>query len=261
MKYIWLIGASSGIGEALTSQLSADNTTIFISGRNKEKLTKMAQTSSKTLIPIVLDVCDDWSVATAAKQIRDHTDSLNQVIINAGTCEYIDSDEIDVGIIRDVMDTNFFGAINVVNTALPLLRTYKASIKDTNMKPQLAFMSSSVTYQALPRAGAYGASKAALRYFAECLRMDLQHEGIDVRVISPGFVKTPLTDKNDFPMPFRISAADAAIEIDDGLKGKGFDINFPKRFTFSLKFLSLLPDYFRFKFIGKSSRHSNQSYN
>ena len=151
------------------------------------------------------------------------------------------------------MDTNFNGAINVINAALPLLRA--GLVIDGKRAPQLAVMSSSVTYQALPRAGAYGASKAALRYFVESLKLDLQHEGIDIRLISPGFVKTPLTDKNDFDMPFIIEVDDAANRIVSGLASKKFDIHFPSRFTRVLKAISLLPDTLRFKLVGKASRH------
>jgi NAD(P)-dependent dehydrogenase (short-subunit alcohol dehydrogenase family) len=154
------------------------------------------------------------------------------------------------------MDTNFYGALNVINASLPLIREAK---KIRIHAPQLVLVSSSVTYQALPRAGAYGATKAAIRYMMECLKLDLQHEGIDIRVVSPGFVKTPLTDKNDFPMPFRISADDAAQRIVKGLSGKAFDIHFPKRFTFILKALSCLPDSWRFKLVGKSSRHLEET--
>ena len=257
MKYVWIIGASSGIGEALAHKLSGRDTTVFISARNKEKLDAMALASQHTLVPVVMDICDDWAVSDAVKQINIHTAGLDQVIINAGTCEYIDSEEINISAVKGVMETNFFGALNVVNVALPMLRKYINLGKSQIPSPQLVFMSSSVTYQALPRAGAYGASKAALRYFVECLRLDLQHEGIDVRLISPGFVKTPLTDKNDFPMPFRISADQAADRIERGLQSKRFDISFPKRFTYILKAVSLLPDSLRFKWVGKSSRHHN----
>ena len=257
MKYIWIVGASTGIGEALTHRYARQGCTVFVSARNGAKLEAMTSVSESRLVPIVLDVSDDWSVVSAVKQIEQHTDVLHQVIINAGTCEYIDSQEIDMNTVKAVMDTNFIGALNVVNAALPLLRA--AVFKKLDVMPQLVFMSSSVTYQALPRAGAYGASKAALRYFAECLRLDLQHEEIDVRVVSPGFVKTPLTDKNDFPMPYRISAEEAAIEIEKGLLSKRFDICFPKRFTSMLKFVSFLPDALRFKLVGKTSRHLEQS--
>lgn len=251
---IWVVGASTGIGEALARRLSDTDALVFISARDKAKLEALSNSVSGRLIPIALDVTDDWSVNAAVQKISEYTDHLDQVIINSGVCEYIDSDEIDIQQVRRVMETNFFGAINIVNDSLPLLRK-ACSSADRKNDPQIAFVSSSVTYQALPRAGAYGASKAALRYFAESLKLDLQLEGIDVRVISPGFVKTPLTDKNDFPMPFRISADEAAARIIDGLKSKRFDIAFPLRFTWCLKLISKLPDRLRFKWVGKASRH------
>ena len=112
MKYVWLIGASSGIGEALARQLSGENIKVFISARNKEKLAEMAELSSNRLIPVALDICNVESVAAAVEQIKHYTESIDQVIINAGTCQYIDSDKIDVAVVKDVMDTNFFGALS-----------------------------------------------------------------------------------------------------------------------------------------------------
>lgn len=252
IKSTWLVGASSGIGAALVEALDEENTQIFVSARNISKINSLFPKSAARIIPIELDVVDEASVKSALANILSHTAHLDSVIINAGTCEYIDSKEIDIASVKRVMDTNFYGALNIINASLPLIRAAK---RISDVAPQLVLVSSSVTYQALPRAGAYGASKAAIRYMMECLKLDLQHEGIDLRVVSPGFVKTPLTDKNDFPMPFRISADEAAKRIVKGLKGKRFDIHFPKRFTFILKAISCLPDALRFKLIGKSSRH------
>ena len=252
IKSIWLVGASTGIGAALVEALDEENTQIFVSARNLSKINSLFPKSAARIIPIEMDVVDESSVHSVLSKILQHTDHLDKVIINAGTCEYIDSKEIDISSVKRVMDTNFYGALNIINASLPLIREAKL-VRDN--APQLVLVSSSVTYQALPRAGAYGASKAAIRYMMECLKLDLQPEGIDVRVVSPGFVKTPLTDKNDFPMPFRISADEAAQRIVKGLKGKRFDIHFPKRFTYILKALSCLPDALRFRLIGKSSRH------
>ena len=261
MKYIWIVGASSGIGEALVRQLENPDCTIFISARNEQKLLDIAQASSNKLIVLPLDVCDETTVNRASAHIQSITNALDQVIINAGTCEYIDSNKIDISVVKNIMNTNFFGALNIVNAALPMLRHKIQLASNAKTLPQLVFMSSSVAYQALPRAGAYGSSKVALRYFAECLKLDLQHEGVDVRVISPGFVKTPLTDKNDFPMPFRVSAEQASSRIQKGLKSKHFDIAFPRKFTSLLKFISILPDTWRFKLVGKSSRHNKARIN
>ncbi|UZE97769.1 SDR family NAD(P)-dependent oxidoreductase [Alkalimarinus alittae] len=256
-RAIWIVGASTGIGEALFRELNNGSNTLFISARDKAKLESIAQKSNATVEVIDLDITDEFAVTAAAENIRQRVGRLDQVIVNAGTCEYIDSDEIDMAAVKRVMDTNFWGALNVINAALPLLRSARAM--NPSCAPQLAIMSSSVTYQALPRAGAYGASKAALRYFVESLKLDLQHEGIDIRVISPGFVKTPLTDQNDFDMPFIVEVDDAAERIVKGLKSNRFDIHFPSRFTRILKTISLLPDSLRFKLVGKASRHSETS--
>ena len=256
IRATWLIGASSGIGAALIKELDQANSLLFVSARNLAEIQKTFARYAARIIPIEMDMVDQVSVMQAQAQILKHSPYLDRVIINAGTCEYIDSYELDLASIKRVMDTNFFGALQVINASLPLLRKAKAQTeKRTKSAPQLALVSSSVSYLALPRAGAYGASKAAIRYMMECLKLDLQHEGLDLRVISPGFVKTPLTDKNDFPMPFRISAEEAAKRIVKGLDGKRFDVHFPKRFTLILKALSCLPDSWRFALIGKSSRH------
>jgi short-subunit dehydrogenase len=236
----------------VAKQYAAEGHQVWISARNEELLASIAF-DHKRLLPLPVDITDDQTLISAVTQIQTHSPLLDKVIINAGTCEYIDSYEIERDKIRRVMETNFFGALNVVNAVMPLLRQTKTINPSSN--PQLVFVSSSVTYQALPRAGAYGASKAALRYFAETLRADIVHEGIDVRVISPGFVKTPLTDKNDFPMPFLLTADDAAQRMIKGLESKKFDIHFPKRFTLGLKLLSILPDWIRLPLVAKASRH------
>jgi len=256
-KRIWIVGASTGIGLALAEQYAEQGLHLIISARRRSVLEQvksdlLANYPDCAVSVVELDTSEATSVNLARKRLADELGFIDSVIINAGTCEYINSVNIDTDCVKRVMDTNFFGALNIVNASLPLLRFAR---QKSNAKPQLVFVSSSVTYQALPRAGAYGASKAALRYFAESLALDLQHEGIDVRVVSPGFVKTPLTDQNDFPMPARISANTAAQRIIAGLNGQRFDVNFPKCFTWSIKLISCLPTGFKHWLLGKTSRH------
>ena len=259
MKYVWVIGASTGIGEAVALQYFNLGYQVYISARTGAKLEQLAAEHNQydesdgegMLIPIEMDVTDEFSVGSAVQRIQDIHGRLHKVIVNAGTCEYIDDTQVALELVKRVMDTNLYGAMRVSNYVQPLLDHDEAS--------QLVFISSSVTYQALPRAHAYGGSKAALRYFAQCLKMDIQHEGVDVRVVSPGFVKTPLTDKNDFDMPFMISSEDAANRIVKGLEGSNFDIHFPKRFTYTLKLFSLLPDAIKFYLLGKVSRANSDS--
>lgn len=249
MESVWIVGASTGIGKALAIEYYHLGYRVFISARSGQALTALSQAyepnadSQGMMIPVVMDVTQDAAIVTAIDEITKITPLLHKVIINAGTCEYVDHTLIDLQLMDRVLDTNLLGAVKVSNQVQPLL--------NHQQHPQMAFVSSSVTYQALPRAHAYGASKAALRYFVECLKMDIQHKGIDVRIISPGFVQTPLTDKNDFNMPFMISSEEASKRIIKGLNSGTFDIQFPKRFTWSLKLFSLLPDVIKFKLLGK----------
>lgn len=251
MKTVWIIGASSGIGEALMRAYQATGARVFASARNEEKLATACD-GLPQCHPVPLDVCDESSIEKARAYIAEHVGHIDTLVVNAGTCEYMDSDKLDVALVRRVFETNVFGAIQVMDAALPLLRS---ALSAGGAAPQLVVVGSSVSYQALPRAHAYGGSKAAIRYFTECLKIDLQKEGIDVRIVSPGFVDTPLTENNDFPMPFRISTEDAAEAILKGLSGRSFDVHFPKRFTRSLKFFASLPQRLRFKLLAGMSRH------
>ncbi|MCG8613361.1 MAG: SDR family NAD(P)-dependent oxidoreductase [Pseudomonadales bacterium] len=253
---VWIVGASSGIGEALVREWLQHDVKLIISARRASCLEQLAELEPEKVIALPLDITEGKSVIDAATEIG-RSGGVDRIVINAGTCEYLDAEDIDLKMVRRVMETNFFGAVSVVKAGLPLLR--QAASAGNKHRPELVFVSSSVTYQALPRAGAYGASKAALRYFAEALYCDLQHEGISVRVVSPGFVRTPLTDLNDFPMPFLIEPDEAARRIVSGLSGKRFDIHFPGRFTWWLKAIAMLPGRIRWRVAGRLSRHREQS--
>ena len=250
MKSIWIVGASTGIGKAVALLYARQGYRVFVSARSQQTLDALVMNNADLqgeLLALPMDMTDVSSITQAIAFIKGYETSLDKLIINAGICEYVDDVIVDIELFRRVMDTNVFSAIQISNQSMALLKP----------KSQLVFVSSSVTYQALPRAHAYGASKAALRYYAECLKMDVQHQGIDVRMISPGFVKTPLTDKNDFDMPFIIDSEEAAKRIVKGLNGKKFDIHFPKRFTLLLKLFSILPDAFKFKVLGKLTRQQD----
>jgi short-subunit dehydrogenase len=251
-RRIWVIGASSGIGEALVKALDHPDRTVIVSARNKAALESLALASSGPCLALPMDINQAEDVEAVCHALADQS-PVDMVILNAGTCEYMDSTRLDLALLERVMQTNFFSIVRLIDQALPMMRR---ALGQGVKRPKLVVMSSSVTYQALPRAHAYGASKSALRYFTECLKADVQKEGIDVRIVSPGFVKTPLTDQNDFEMPFRVSAQDAAYEIIKGLEGERFDISFPKKFTLYLKAVARLPDAWRFKILGKMSRHA-----
>jgi len=262
MGWIWIVGASSGIGHGLAQEYAKQGACIVISARNEIALNELKQRcldlGASDVLVAPLDINDDSQVTGAVDIVTQRLkteDHLEKVVINSGVCEYVDQYPIELELMHRVMNTNFYGAVRMTNAVLPLLELAAGQ----SVKPQLVFVGSSVSYQALPRAHAYGASKAALRYFAECLKMDLQKQGIDVRVVSPGFVKTPLTDLNDFDMPFIVTVEEAAQRIRRGLESSSFDVAFPKRFTWMLKLFSWLPNAIKFSLLSKMSRHDPAS--
>lgn len=233
-KRVWLTGASSGIGKALAAALIDAGAQVVISARNREKLDLQAdQLGRKQAYAVPLDVTDREANHEAVKQIRWLLDGIDLVILNAGGCEYVDIHRFDAALFERQMQVNFLGMVYGIEAALPLLRESEA--------PYLAGVSSLSAYSGLSRAEAYGASKAAIRNMLQSLRVDLRPEDIEVSVICPGFVKTPLTDQNDFPMPFLVTPEQAARSILDGLGRRRAEIYFPYRFGWLMKLYGSLP--------------------
>lgn len=233
MSRCWLTGASSGIGAALAEQLLEQGHQVAVGGRHAERLAPLAQRFPEQVLLAVGDLDDPRQVEQIAARIRQAWGGLDVAILNAGTCEYLEPGRFDPALIERVLRTNLLGTSHCLAAALPLLRAGR--------RPHLVVVGSSVTWLALPRAGAYGASKAALRYLVESLRIDLCSEGIDVTLVSPGFVDTPLTRRNDFPMPQMWTAARAARFIVSRLPQRPLEISFPRAFILLLRLLGSLP--------------------
>lgn len=228
---VLITGASSGIGLALAMLYVEKGYMVFACGRNEQRLNAISG-----VVPLAFDINDKAQIQTAAQTLSDKLVASNAklqlVILNAGSCEYIENPlRFDGALFERVIQTNVISMGYCLEHFLPLVTT----------NGRVALMSSSATYLPFPKAEAYGASKAAVSYLASSLRLDLKAIGIGVSVICPGFVKTPLTDKNDFAMPMQITADKAAMTIFKELKKAKDEIHFPKRFTFLLKGLSLLP--------------------
>ncbi|MFJ4153703.1 SDR family NAD(P)-dependent oxidoreductase [Pseudomonas sp. NPDC089752] len=239
MSRCWLTGASSGIGAALAEQLLEQGHKVALGGRRAESLTALSSRFSQQTLLAIGDIDDSRQVAAIAAQIEQNWGALDLVILNAGTCEYLEPGQFDAHLVERVLRTNVLGLSHCLHAALPLLRR--------GHRPHLVVIGSSVSWLALPRAGAYGASKAAVRYLIESLRIDLINEGIDVTLVSPGFVDTPLTRRNDFPMPQLWSAERAARHIATRLPRRPLEINFPGVFTQVLRLLGALPVRWRLK--------------
>jgi short-subunit dehydrogenase len=225
MKIV-ITGATSGIGRQLALDYQAEGHEVWALGRNEEALDELRSGGMSTG---QVDLTDrDATLAWFSGQ-----DSIDLAILNAGTCEYIDLPGFDSALVQRVMRANVESVAISIEAVLPLLRN--------STRGHLAVVGSSAAYLPLPRAEAYGASKAAIAYMVEALRIDLSRENIAVSLVCPGFVKTPLTNLNDFPMPFRISVQQASDYIRKGLLKKKAEVHFPKRFTYILKLLTLLP--------------------
>ncbi len=227
-KNIWITGASSGMGKMLATQLARRGNTVFISGRHKQRLEEMSH-SIPGLVAVPCDVTDEQSVKDAIGLIKSHVDSLDVVVLNAGTCEYVDDAELSLPMFERVFAVNFFAAIRCLSVVMPLL-------KSAQRRGLLVGISSLSTVVGFPRAEAYGASKAAFQYLMDSLRLDLREHKIDVLVVQPGFVKTPMTESNDFPMPFMKDVEYATDKIIEAMDRRKTHLAFPWQLNSILRF-------------------------
>ena len=236
----WITGASSGIGLHLARALRDEGWTVYATARNGEDLAALATEADGPgrIVAAPGDVTDKTAMAALADEIgADQPIAL--LIPNAGIYLPMTAEDFDLDGFRKTVDVNVTGAANVV---APVMEKMIA-----RGRGHIAVMASVAGYGGLPTSPAYGASKAALINMAESLKLDLDAAGVRVSVINPGFVDTPATRDNPFPMPFLMPAEDAARRIVAGLKRGGFELTFPRRFTWWLKLTNLLPYglYFR----------------
>ncbi len=229
---VWLIGASTGIGAATARQLLAEGSRVAISARQTERLSEVAAGHANARVE-ALDFTDSTQVAAAWQRIREAWGGIDLVLIVAGTHAEIRAWELTEQNSMALLETNLLGVIKTTAVVLPALLAQK--------KGAIGIVSSVAGYRGLPKALVYGASKAALINFTETLYLDLHPKGLGVYLVNPGFVRTPLTDRNEFRMPYLISADEAATAIVEGLAAGEFEIDFPKAFTRQLKLLRILP--------------------
>ncbi|MDC9817863.1 SDR family NAD(P)-dependent oxidoreductase [Pectobacterium polonicum] len=225
MKSVLITGASSGIGQQLALDYARDGWDVLACGRDEQRLHALT-----AAFPALRTTAFDMTNVADTRQALDGV-TADLVILCAGTCEYLDNGVVDAEKIGRVLTTNVIGPVNCLSVLLPQLANHS----------HLAFVGSTASLVPLPRAEAYGASKSALAYFARSLSLDLQARHITVSLILPGFVDTPLTARNDFPMPMMIAVSHASDAIRRGLKKKKREIAFPLGFALLLKLISVLP--------------------
>ena len=240
-KTVWLVGASSGIGQATAHALHAKGAKVFVSARNTQALDAFAAAHPGS-VALPVDASDPAAVNTAAQAIF-AAGPLDLVLYCAGYYKEMRATEFDLGEMLRHQQVNYVGALYVLDAVLPHFVARKAG--------HISLISSVAGYRGLPKSLAYGPTKAALINLAETLYVDLKDSQVGVSLICPGFVETPLTAQNQFTMPGLIKPAQAAEEILNGWAKGQFEIHFPKRFTLWMKALALLPAALYFPMIRK----------
>lgn len=226
-------GASSGLGRALALKCAAEGHWVVACARNQPALWQLAEEPNAhgRILPVPLDITDRQQIAATVLLLQQRFGRLDRLVLNAGTCEYVDAATPDLAIFDRVMALNFRAQVAMVTAFQALLQQ--------SVQPQLAIVSSLAHLFPFSRNQAYGASKAALSYYADSLRVDLPW--LHVVLVEPGFVDTPLTAKNDFAMPFLLPVDDAAQRIAKALQRRQLRCRFPRRLVWSLTLLRCLP--------------------
>ncbi len=243
---VWIIGASSGIGSALAHELSRQGAELILSARRLEAMQGLGLSKAKL---IRLDVCDPQRLAEVCGELL-ASDGVDLVVWMAGIYRPLSSASYKLEDALDMTRTNYVALLYALEHLLPYF--LNRSQKHPKASGGLAIVSSVAGFRGLPKALAYGPTKAALSHLAEVLHLELAPKGIGVWVIHPGFVQTPATAINDFTMPALISAEQAALEIAGGLQKAAFEIHFPRRFTYLMKALRLLPDRIYFPLLRRA---------
>jgi short-subunit dehydrogenase len=232
-RLAWITGASTGIGNALALRMTRDGWRIAASARSADTLETMVRESQGRISAHPLDVTDEAASAQVAETIWRQEGPIDLAVLAAGLHIPVDAAAFAVEPFRRLVEINLMGVVHCLAGVVPAMVERGSG--------HIAVVSSVAGYRGLPTAAAYGATKAALNNMTEALKFDLEPKGIKVQLVCPGFVRTPLTDKNPYPMPFLMEPDAAAEAFYRGLQGSAFEINFPRTFTTIMKQLRKLP--------------------
>ncbi len=245
-KVIWITGGGTGIGKAVAIKFANQGWNVAISGR-RENILKEVEDINPNIKSFPLDVNDKGKCFEIMKNIKDEYGDIDICFFSTGTWDPKKEREIDVEQIDKVFKINFFGTLNCVKAVEDHFRNRKNGT--------ITIVSSIAGYKGLPNSTGYGPSKAALNNLAESLYFDFGRYNVRVCLVSPGFIKTPMTDKNDFKMPFLKTPEYSADKIYNGLiNSNKFEIHFPKSLTLLLKFLKIIPDRLYFYIVKKMTK-------
>ena len=246
MRKIWITGASSGIGKALALKFAKEGWQVAVSAR-RESLLKELNNINQNIFSFPLDVTDSSNTKKVFDTILNELKSIDVCVFCTGIHDPKSETKLNLEKIRKIMEVNFFGTVNSINAVYDYFKEKKSG--------HISMVSSIAGYRGLPAGGAYCASKSALTTFAESLYFDMKRFNVRVSVVHPGFIKTPMTDQNDFHMPMIKSPEFAAEKMFRGLtQSNVFEIHFPKQFTFFMKILKIMPNWLYLKLIQKGMK-------
>lgn len=234
----WVTGAGSGIGRALARRLAETGWTVAVSARTARDLDTLAAEVPGRITAFLLDVTDAAACVETGRQIEASLGPVDLAVFNAGSYFPTTAEDFSVANFKKTVDVNLMGEVNCMGAVVPSMLARRAG--------HILLMGSLTGLVGLPTAASYGATKAALNSIAQAFKPDFERFGITISVINPGFVKTPLTDKNRFPMPFLIGVDAAVDHIMRGIERQRFDISFPWQMSFLVRLLAALPDWAKF---------------
>ena len=239
-KKIWITGASSGIGKELALKFAINGWKVAASARRKNLLETLSETN-KNIEIFPLDITHNEDVKETFKKILNKFTNIDVCIFNSGIYTR-NIESIHTENIRKIMETNFFGTTNCLEAVLEYFKS--------RQKGHISIVASTAGYRGLHSISGYGASKAALINLTESLYLMMSKYGVKVSLITPGFVKTPMTDQNDFKMPFLVMPDEAANKIYKGIiKGNKFEIAFPRIYINLLRLMRMMPYKIYFLFM------------
>jgi short-subunit dehydrogenase len=231
-RVAWITGASSGIGRALALRLRADGWTVVASARRAETLAELAA-GDPLLVPLPLDVTDGSAVRRAVRHIEDTVGPIDTAVLCAGTYVPMRARAFSAKVVADTLALNTVGVAHGLEALLPAMLA--------RGRGRIVAVASVAGYRGMPTSAAYGASKAAVIHMMEALQPEMAGTGVVLQVANPGFVRTPLTDRNTFPMPFLMEVEDAVAALVRGMQTRRFEIVFPRSLALLLKAARMLP--------------------
>lgn len=234
-KRYWIVGASEGLGEALARKMSSAGAHLILSARNEAKLNELAASLPGPSTVAPMDIADDASVAAAAAQVGE----VDGTVLLAGVYWPMPATEWNADNAVAMADVNFTGFLRVLGHVVPAMVARDAG--------HIVITGSLSGFRGLPGAIGYGASKAAVMSLAESMHADLRRTGVEVQLVNPGFIRTRLTDKNDFAMPFIMEPDAAAQAMFDHMNSGLFKRNFPTMFSWVFRLSQFMPDWMYYR--------------